>query len=188
VRRQLKILVRAILAVIVFPLALLAAFGRFGSVYVLFAQTLALVPGIIGDSLRTAFYFLTLEHCSLLANVGFGSYFAHAQTRVAEGVDIGAYCVLGRAVIGERTRLASGVQILSGMNQHARDAQGRLVPGDFTRISIGSDCWIGAGAIVMADVGDRATISAGAVVMTPIAAGTVATGNPARSVRPAHAV
>jgi len=46
-------------------------------------------------------------------------------------------------------------------------------------IDIGQDCWLGAGAIVMASVGAGTTIGAGAVVVQPVEAGVVAVGNPA---------
>ena len=46
--------------------------------------------------------------------------------------------------------------------------------------------WIGAGAIIMADVGDHAIVGAGAVVNRPIPSGVVAAGVPAKpkKVRP----
>lgn len=52
-------------------------------------------------------------------------------------------------------------------------------------ISIGNDCWIGSGCIVMPGVkiGDRAVVGAGAVVTKDVLAGEVVTGIPARVVR-----
>jgi acetyltransferase-like isoleucine patch superfamily enzyme len=55
-------------------------------------------------------------------------------------------------------------------------------------IDIGQDCWLGAGAIVMAPVGARTTIGAGAVVVQPVEAGVVAVGNPARVIKTAAEV
>lgn len=88
---------------------------------------------------------------------------------MARGVYIGLYCVLGRARIGERTQIASGVQILSGARQPTRAANG----------SIG-----GAEAIIMADVGERTKIGAGAVVTKPVPALLVAVRIPARVLEP----
>jgi virginiamycin A acetyltransferase len=148
-----------------------------------FAQLVALAPGILGDYLRVAFSFMTLTECSLHSRISFGTFFAQREVRIASGVYIGAYCVIGRCAIGEHTQIASHVQILSGARQHARDAQGNILgagSGDFTPVHVGEDCWIGAAAIVMADIGPRTTIGAGAVVTRPVPANVVAVGNPAR--------
>ena len=176
--------------VLVFPLALLSGFGRVESLYVLGAQWCASLPGILGDYLRIAFYHLTLQQCPLDSRIQFGSFFAHPQARVGRSVYIGSYCILGRTSIGDRSQIASGVQILSGKRQHGRDLEGRLLGsehGTFDLVAIGSDCWIGAGAIIMAPVGDGTTIGAGSVVTSPIPPGSVAVGNPARVIRSAAA-
>jgi acetyltransferase-like isoleucine patch superfamily enzyme len=176
------------LAVVFLP-ALLSAFGRVETAFALFAQAFALAPGILGDYLRIAYYKLTLDRCALNSRIQFGSFFAHAQARVGSGVYIGSFCILGRSVIGDRTQIASGVQIMSGRRQHARDSEGRMLGsdrGEFRPVAIGADCWIGAAAIVMADVGAGSTVGAGAVVVNPIPARSVAVGNPARVVKAAE--
>jgi acetyltransferase-like isoleucine patch superfamily enzyme len=180
---MIKRLVQGIALLLVAPVALLCGFGRVRSLYTIFAHMYAQGPGIVGDYLRMAFYKLTLEQCSLDSRISFGSFFAHPEARVGEGVYIGSYCVLGRVHIGARTQIASAVQVLSGKHQHARDAEGRISgsdQGSFTTVAIGADCWIGAGAMVMADIGDHVTIGAGAIVTKPIPANSVAVGNPAR--------
>jgi len=173
-------------AIAILP-ALLCGFGRLESVFTIFAHLYALAPGIPGDFLRIGWYKLTLEKCALDSRIQFGSFFAHRQARVGRGVSIGAYCVLGKTAIGDRTQIASGVQILSGRRQHVRDAGGRIRgdAGDFSMVAIGAECWIGAGAIVMADVGAGSTVGAGSVVVKPIPEGSVAVGSPARVVEPA---
>jgi virginiamycin A acetyltransferase len=166
--------------------AALSGFGSVEAIFLLFAQACALIPGIVGDYLRIAYYKLTLAECALEARIQFGSFFAHSKARVGRDVYIGSYCVLGRTTIGDRTQIASGVQILSGRRQHARDSEGRLRGSDyagFTEVVIGADCWIGASAIVMAEVGAGSTVAAGAVVVKPIPAGSVAAGSPARVVK-----
>jgi acetyltransferase-like isoleucine patch superfamily enzyme len=180
---MLKRMVQGVALVLVAPAALLCGFGRIRWLFSVMAHSYSLAPGIIGDYLRIAFYRLTLEECSIDSRISFGSFFAHPEARIGAGVYIGSYCVLGRVNIGSRTQIASAVQVLSGKHQHARDADGRISGADlgaFTMISIGADCWIGAGAIVMADVGDRTTIGAGAVVTKPVPASSVAVGNPAK--------
>ena len=187
--KAVKGALRRLSLAIVMPLAALTGFGRFPTLFQFCAQSFALIPGRLGDYLRIAFYHLTLDRCSLHSRVSFGSFFAHSSSVVSAGVYIGVYCVLGTCEIGERTQIASDVQILAGRHQHARTADGRILGAtedSFTRIVIGDDCWIGAGAIVMADVGQKTTIGAGAVVTRPIPPRTVAVGNPARAVeRPA---
>ena len=93
---------------------------------------------------------------------------------------------IGPASIGEGTQIASCVQILSGQHQHARHPDGLLTgcqEASFVPVKIGRDCWIGAAAIVMADVGSGSTIGAGSVVSRPIPSGCVAVGSPARVIR-----
>jgi len=182
VRTAIKTAVRWLCLVAVWPSAALSRFGRIGPAFTFFAHAYAIIPGLVGDYLRRAYYSLTLESCSPEIQVGFGTYFSHSGARIARGAGFGAYCIIGRVNIGERSLAGSRVHILSGQHQHARDADGRLVAGDMTEVNIGADCWIGEAAIIMSDVGPRSTIAAGAVVSTPVPAGSMAAGNPARVV------
>jgi virginiamycin A acetyltransferase len=179
----LKNSLRLVFLAVALPMALLSGFGRVHPLFTFWAQACALAPGLPGDYLRIAFYRLTLEDCSQDSRIQFGSFFAHREARVARGVYIGSYCVLGMTQIGERSQIASGVQILSGRKQHPRDAENRIMSsghGAFETVKIGADCWIGAGSIVMADIGSGTTVGAGSVVVGSIPAGSVAVGNPAR--------
>jgi acetyltransferase-like isoleucine patch superfamily enzyme len=140
--------------------------------------------------MRIAYYCLTLEECSIESRIQFGSFFVHPKVRVAQGVYIGCYCVLGQTSIGERTQIASGVQILSGGQQHPRDSEGRIMGaehGIFEMVSIGADCWIGAGSIILAEVGEGTTLGSGSVVVYPVPPRSIAMGNPARVVGTTHA-
>ena len=182
-RSLLKICLRVAFLAVALPMALLSGFGRLRAPFTFWAQACALAPGLPGDYLRTAYYRLTLEECSPDSRIQFGSFFAHPESRVARGVYIGSYCVLGMTRIGERSQIASGVQVLSGRKQHPRDASNRIMSSEhaaFETVTIGADCWIGAGAIVMADIGNGTTVGAGSVVVGAIPADSVAVGNPAR--------
>jgi acetyltransferase-like isoleucine patch superfamily enzyme len=145
---------------------------------------MALVPGLPGNYLRGAYYSFTLDRVGRDCHISFGSFFAHSHASLADRVGIGAYCVLGQVDIGEGTQCASLVQVLSGRKQHRRDEVGRLTDEGrvFQRISIGAECWIGGGAIIMADVGAKATVGSGAVVVQDVPEGATVFGNPARSV------
>jgi acetyltransferase-like isoleucine patch superfamily enzyme len=50
-------------------------------------------------------------------------------------------------------------------------------------VRIGTGCWIGSAAVVMADVGRNTVVGAGAVVTRPLPDWVVAVGAPARPVR-----
>jgi len=87
-------------------------------------------------------------------------------------------------VIGDRTQIGPGVQILSA--DHPRDAATRATGLEFGRpIRIGSNVWIGGGAIILPGVtiGDDALIGAGSVVTRDVPAGVTVVGNPARARR-----
>jgi virginiamycin A acetyltransferase len=183
---MVKLVVQGICLALACLPALLSGFGRLEAVYLVFAHVCALAPGVAGDYLRIAYYRLTLTHCPLDSRIEFGSFFAHPQVRVGHNVYIGPYCVLGLTTIGDRTQIASGVQILSGRRQHARAPGGQMEgsqTGHFEEVPIGADCWIGAAAVIMAEVGTGSTVGAGSVVVQPIPANSVAVGSPARVVR-----
>jgi virginiamycin A acetyltransferase len=176
----------AVALVLTFPGAVLAAFGRFEGGFAFFAQALSLAPGLPGSYLRVAFYAMTLRSCSLNSHIGIGTFFAHSQASVGDRVYIGSLCILGQTSIGDRTQIASGVQVLSGRRQHGRSEDGRIEgaeEGVFEIVPIGADCWIGAGAIVMAEIGEGTTIGAGSVVTHPIPSRSVAVGNPAKVIK-----
>jgi virginiamycin A acetyltransferase len=182
----LKSFLHAVFLSFAFPLAMTSGFGRVEAIYLFWAHYMAAIPGLPGDYFRTAYYHLTLKECPMDSRIEFGSFFAHPQVRLGRSVYIGPYCILGRTSIGDRTQIAGAVQILSGARQHTRDTDGRIrgaEEGVFKTISIGADCWIGAGAIVMAEVGSGTTIGAGSVVTKPIPPGSVAVGSPARVIR-----
>jgi len=143
---------------------------------------MALLPGLPGNYLRTAYYAFTLDRVGADCHIAFGSFFAHSSASLGDRVGIGAYCVLGQVDIGEGTLFASHVQVLSGRKQHRRGSDGRLTDEGrlFRRIVIGPHCWIGSGAIVMADLGAKVTVGAGSVVAQDIPEGVVVSGNPAR--------
>jgi maltose O-acetyltransferase len=86
-------------------------------------------------------------------------------------------------VIGDRTQIGPAVQIYAA--DHPRDPQVRRSGLEFGRpVTIGTDVWIGGGAILLPGitVRDGAVIGAGSVVTKDVARGAIVAGNPARAV------
>ncbi len=152
--------------------------------FALTSERLGRVPGNLGVYTRQSFYSATLEQVGTDVHFGFMSLLSKRQSRIADRVYIGRMCTLGWVDIGPDVMLADGVQVLSGRHQHGDDeGRGqprRQQPQHFERIRIGAGAWLGAGAVVMADVGDHAVVAAGAVVVKPVAAGAKVGGVPAR--------
>jgi virginiamycin A acetyltransferase len=162
--------------------------GRGEQVFRFFAELLALAPGLPGAYLRAAYYAGTLEAASRESHVGFGTVFVRRGASIGRHASLGCHCVIGDARIGAGAMIGSRVSVPSGRRQHL-DAAGRLSSEDgrFDTVTIGAGCWIGEGAIVMADVGEGCIVAAGAVVSTPMPANSVIGGNPARVLRTADA-
>lgn len=116
---------------------------------------------------------------------------------LGDGVFINFECIFldGADVrIGDGTAIAPRVQFLTA--GHPVDAAERVVHDTETGkaagawcinkpITVGKNCWIGAGTIILGGVsiGDGATIGAGSVVTRDVPAGVVAAGNPCRVLR-----
>lgn len=138
-----------------------------------------------GLYLRQAFYQSVLDECGLDVVIGWGTLFSMAQARLGERAYIGRNCNIGYGLIGPEAMLADNVIVLSGGREHGRESGQSMhqQTQTYSPVSIGSGAWIGAGAIIMADVGDQAIVGAGAVVNKPIPAGAIAVGVPARVVK-----
>ena len=85
--------------------------------------------------------------------------------------------------IGDHTLFGPAVQIYTAM--HPLDAELRRTQEYGQRVEIGSDVWVGGGAIICPGVtiGSRSVIGAGSVVTRDIPAGVFAAGNPCRVIR-----
>ena len=143
-------------------------------------QVLSLVPGLPGIYLRAGFYFVVLQKCSWKVHVGFGSLLANWPARLSEHVTIGAYCVLGHVDIQPNVRIASRVSIPSGKRQHLDDFRNGSGQTHYDTVRIGTGCWIGEGAILMANIGRHSIVSAGAVVVDEVPEFSIVGGNPAK--------
>jgi virginiamycin A acetyltransferase len=184
---SLKLLARACARILVFPVFILYRLQLWitGSSECIsgYSHFFALLPGLPGMYLRREFYRVALRFCSEKSFIGYGTIFSTADAEIHDGVYIGAYCALGAVIISENSMIASRVSIISGLEQHRRDAAGRLKGNNKERIFIGASCWIGEGAVVAASVGKKCNVAAGAVVLKTLADESAAIGNPARVVK-----
>jgi virginiamycin A acetyltransferase len=190
-REAAKKLARGIALVLVLPLLLdywfwSRVFGR----HVAFrgiVQVASLFPSLPGMYLRAALLRQVLADCHPSACVEFGVLFSEPGATLGEGVYVGPRCILGLVRIEKDALIASGVQIPSGANTHYFDDPDvpiRDQGGELQRVTIGEGAWIGAGAIVLADVGKGTVVAAGSVVTKPLPEFVIAAGVPAKVIRP----
>jgi acetyltransferase-like isoleucine patch superfamily enzyme len=129
---------------------------------------------------------LTLNNSDASAYIGFGALLSQVDTSIASGVYIGPQCNIGRCSIAGDTLLGSGVHVMSGKNQHAFDDISKPIReqgGTFQKVQIGKNCWIGNGAMIMANIGDNCIIAAGSVVINDIPEKSIVGGNPAKIIK-----
>jgi acetyltransferase-like isoleucine patch superfamily enzyme len=185
-RETFRALLAGLGAVIAFPALALAACDRYNGGrddgFTLGGQLLALVPGIIGDAARGAYYGRTLALFEPGASVHFGSYFSKRGARVHARAGVGAYCVMGLVDLGPGVRVASRVSITSGLYYHGSAAGGISAEDVITRVVIGANTWIGEGAVIGANVGADCIVGMGSVVIQAVPDHSTVIGNPARRV------
>lgn len=110
------------------------------------------------------------------------------NTTFGEGCFLNFNCVIldiAPVTIGSGTLFGPGCQLIT-VEHPVNNAQQRADGWERGRpITIGKNCWFGAGAIVLPGVtiGDNCVIAAGAVVNKDIPANTLVAGVPARTIR-----
>jgi virginiamycin A acetyltransferase len=147
------------------------------------SQLLSLLPGISGQYLRRAFLEQVLARCHPSALIEFGTLFSQTGAMLDENVYVGPRCQLGLVHLQRDVLLASGVQVPSGGKTHYFDDPSlpiRAQGGERRLVTIGAGAWIGAGAIVLADIGPGTVVAAGSVVTKPLPENVIAAGVPAR--------
>ncbi len=150
------------------------------------SQALSLVPGLTGVYLRRAFYRLVLPRCGPGCCLSFGTIFSHPTAEVGRDVYVGPYGCLGAVTLEDDVLLGSHVSVMNGGAQHGTerlDVPVREQPGQWPRVTIGRDTWVGDRAVVLADVGRHCVIAAGSVVNKPVPDYAIAAGVPARVIR-----
>lgn len=182
-----KKVVNTLMSLTMLPLAVcywaLAALCGRSRAFPGFAQLMSLWPGLTGAYLRRAFYQWVLTQCDQDVFVSFGTVFSHQGVTLGETVYIGVGCMIGDVELQKDVLIGSHVSVINGSRQHSierLDLPIREQPGEYLRLVIGEDTWIGDRAIVMADVGRHCVVGAGAVVTKPLNDYDIAVGNPAR--------
>ena len=150
------------------------------------SQLLSLFPGITGNYLRVAFYRFALEQCDPTATICFGTLLSKTGANIGKNVYVGPRCMLGLVTLEDDVLLGPAVQIPSGPMTHGierLDIPIRLQPGKKCRITVGADTWIGATALILANVGAHTVVGAGSLVTKEVSPFAVAVGNPAELIR-----
>jgi maltose O-acetyltransferase len=137
---------------------------------------------------------LRREICSQLFAKGGGSVWMQppfycdygSNIELGERVFFNFNCIVldvCRVTIGDYTLFGPAVQILTPM--HPMDAGLRRKQEYGKPIEIGSDVWVGGGALILPGVriGSRSVIGAGSVVTRDVPDGVFAAGNPCRVIR-----
>ncbi|KAJ5111615.1 hypothetical protein N7532_002150 [Penicillium argentinense] len=92
----------------------------------------------------------------------------------------------GLVTIGNHVAIGPNVNIITGEHETSIEARRDHRGSEFTReVTIGDDCWIGAGVTILAGahIGEGSSIGAGSVVKGEILPFSVAVGVPARVVK-----
>jgi acetyltransferase-like isoleucine patch superfamily enzyme len=165
-----------------------AAYRLTGSLSVFrgFGEAYSMLPGLPGRYVRAAYYHLTLARCPLNLNIGIFSKFNHPDSMVGESVMIGAYCSIGLVTLGDHAGCAERSSVLSRTPQHNFSDPSKLVLSEThapSRVTIGYDAHVGAGCVVLANIGSKTIIGPGSVVANDIDDNCIAVGNPARVVK-----
>lgn len=150
------------------------------------SQAFSLLPGTTGVYLRRAFYRWVLPRVGRDVWIGFGTVLSHPTAEFGDMVYVGVGCMIGDVTLEDDVLLGSHVSIINGNKQHGIDRLDvpiREQPGEYPRITIGRDSWIGDRSVVMANVGEQCVVGAGSVVPKALPERAIAVGNPARVLR-----
>ncbi|WP_119395175.1 acyltransferase [Salinibius halmophilus] len=190
-KKYLKLLFRGLFFLLALPVCimfwLLAAVSNKDATFAGFSQALSLIPGKIGVYYRAAFYSTVCKNVHRDIVVGFLTVFSHYDIEIEEGVYIGPQCNIGMCRIGKDALVGSGVHILSGKEQHSfeeKDVPIQQQKGQYKKVSIGTNCWIGNQATVLDNIERDCVVGAGSVVVhSSFKTGDIVAGNPARKIK-----
>ena len=186
IKRTIFLVLALLISPVTISYLLLSLFLSKDGLIASYSQLLSMLPGKLGSYLRSGFYRFAFSYCSEDALISFGTLFSQQDTHIERGVYIGPQCNIGKCSIGKNTLLGSGVHIMSGKGQHNFSDPSKPIKdqgGTFTKVKIGENCWLGNGALIMANVGAGSVVAAGAVVVDDVPDGVIVGGNPAKVLR-----
>lgn len=186
-KNLVKALFNALAILLVIPMYVLFRLAAMGlgrsAAFAGSSQAMSLLPGQVGVYLRRAFYRLTLPVCGEGCVISFGSLFTSPATEIGDMVYVGPYSCLGEVTLEPDILIGSHVSITNGSRQHGitrLDIPVREQLGEWPRVTIGRDTWIGDRAVVMVNLGRHCVVGAGAVVTKPVPDYAIVAGVPAR--------
>lgn len=152
------------------------------SFYLTISQLLSFIPSVLGVLLRRTWYKMTLTSCGRGLVVDWMGVIKTTKTKVGDNFYLGVYSWLGEAEIGHDVMISGFCVILSGSNHHGikKGIPMRLQKGNPHKIKIGSDVWVGAGAVIMANISTGTVVGANSTVTKEFPEYSVIVGSPAK--------
>lgn len=151
------------------------------------SEFISRIPFSIGWKFRRAVYHQLLPAIAPDTILHYGVKIEDRKTSFGKDTWVSSGCYLDYVIIKDHVLIGPNAILLSGGKHHRTDnldipikLQGNT---EKKPIHIDNGAWIGAGAIIMADIGHDAIIGAGAVVTKPVPPYAVAAGNPAKIIR-----
>ena len=134
-------------------------------------------------------WFLKVEKVGTAFVCGFGSFKSKKnRVEIGNNVFVGRRCHLAcDVIISDNVLIASNVAFVGG--DHRFDVHNELIKdsgrGNFKKITISDDVWIGHGSILLkgVNVGEGSIIGAGSVVTKDVEPYSVYAGNPAKKIK-----
>jgi len=153
--------------------------------YAAVGQLLSLVPGRLGVGLRRGWYEMTLERCGAGLVVEFLAVFRTPKARVGDRCFIGLGSWIAWAHLGDDVITGNHITVLSGRRQHGFGDLSIAMhdqPGHPELVVIGSNVWIGTGAVIAAGLSRGTIVGAGAVVTKTFPEHAILGGVPAQQI------
>src|SRR5262245_44863638 len=107
----LKALANGVALLLVLPCYLLYRLGGLvlgpAKAFPGWSQCFSLVPGLLGVTLRRAFYSLVFPRCGADSCLSFGTVFSHPTAEIGSGAYVGVFCCLGDLMIEDDVLIRS---------------------------------------------------------------------------------
>ena len=179
--RGVSLVCALVLSILFIPLGWIAIFT---DQYANLSIFVSLIPLSVGEYLRYFYYKFTLTYVGKKVVFKYGTFCQYNDTVIGNRVVFGYYNAIGLVTIGDDVITGGFVNFLSGTHQHSyNDPDKKICAQDsagLTRISIGSDVWIGSNCVIANDVGSRCVIGTGSVVIKKTEEHGLYAGNPAK--------